>query len=115
MDTIESKNHGDKIFVFTETITPIKGRADDILAIALNSAQALKGQPGLIQSMTTRSEKKNGEVCTTSIWSSKADFQNFMKTDQVAELLKSDDMRNIKAWMSDYNMLMSDLVEGWHP
>ncbi|VAW16504.1 hypothetical protein MNBD_ALPHA12-765 [hydrothermal vent metagenome] len=107
-------DHGDKVFVFSETITPIAERADDVLSISLKSSEALAGQPGLIQSMVTRSEKKGGEICTTTIWKSKQDFQNFMKSDEVAALLKSDDMVNIKAWISEYKMLMSDLVAGWH-
>lgn len=110
----EIQNHGNNVFVFTETITPNQNRADDMLALSIKSASLLKHQPGLIQSMVTKSEKQGGEICTTTIWASKTDFQNFMKTDKVAELLKSDDMKNVKAWMSDYKMLMSELVEGWH-
>ena len=114
MTNIDSTNHGTGVFVFTEIITPKDGRADDVLAISKRSAIALKNQPGLIQSMLTRSEKKGGEVTTTTVWNSKSDFQNFMKSDTVAELLKSDDMENIKEWMSDYQMTMSNLVDGWH-
>jgi len=29
--------------------------------------------------------------------------------------LKSDDLANIKAWMSDYKSSMSNYVDGWHP
>ncbi len=114
MSESKTQNHGKNVFVFSETITPSAGHADDVLAISLKTSRALAGQPGLIQSMVTRSEKAGGEICSTAVWASKSDFQNFMKTDAVAALLKSDDMRNIKAWMSDYKMLMSELVEGWH-
>jgi len=114
MSIVESNDHGNDVFVFTEIITPKEGRVEDVLAISRKSVATLKSQPGLIQSMLTRSEKKDGEVSTISVWESKTDFQNFMKTDAFAELLKSDDMQNIKEWMSDYQMLMSDLVDGWH-
>ena len=114
MDSKSTQDHGDSVFVFTETITPKEGRADDVLAITRKSAEALKGQPGMIQSMLTVSEKQGGEICTITVWSSKNDFQNFMKTDEVAAMLKSDDMKNIKEWMSNYEMLMSNLVDGWH-
>lgn len=114
MNNKETQNHGDQVFVFTETITPIEGRSDDVLELSLKSAELLKGQQGMIQSMVTKSEKKGGEICSITVWSSKDDFQNFMKSDEIAALLKSDDMKNIKDWMSNYDMLMSDLVEGWH-
>lgn len=114
MSSKETHDHGGKVFVFSETITPNEGREEDVLSISLKSAKALNGQPGLLQSMVTRSEKRGGEICSTSVWESKDDFQNFMKTDIVAKMLKSDDMANIKKWMSDYKMLMSNLVTGWH-
>ncbi len=114
MNNQETQDHGDKVFVFSETIIPNEGRTEEVLSITLKSAEALKDQPGLLQTTVTRSEKRGAEICSTSVWESKADFQNFMKTDEVAALLKSDDMANIKKWMSDYKMLMSDLVTGWH-
>jgi len=114
MNKEETRDHGDNVFVFSETIIPNEGREKDVLSIILGSAYALKNQPGLLQNTVTKSEKKGGEICSTSVWESKTDFQNFMKTDEVAELLKSDDMANIKEWMHDYKMLMSELVTGWH-
>ncbi len=108
-----SSDHGDEVFVFIERITPIEDRQDEVLAISRKSAGLLKNQPGLIQTMVTRSDK-GGTVCSISVWTRKADFQAFMKTDEVAELLKSEDFKNIKAWMSDYDMQMTSLVEGWH-
>lgn len=111
---MKNQDHGSNVFVFTETITPKENRGDDILELAKRSAATLQGQPGMIQTMVTQSEKKSGEIVTITIWNSKDDFQNFMKTDEVAALLKSDDMANIKEWMSDYNMLMSNYVDGWH-
>ena len=109
-----TQGHGENVFVFSETITQNSGRTDDVLSITLRTSKALKGQPGLLQFTVTTSEKKGGEICSTSVWASKNDFQNFMKTGEVAALLKSDDMANIKEWISDYKMLMSDLVAGWH-
>lgn len=110
----ETKNHADNAFVFIETITPVEGHLDDVLAISLRSAKLLEGRNGLIQSMVAKSEKKGSEITAISVWSSKSDFQNFMKSEDVAILLKSDDMKNIKSYMSNYDMLMSDLVESWH-
>lgn len=114
MNASKSDDHGSNVFVFTETITPKDGRADDVLALSKLSMELLKGQPGMLQAMLTKSEKKGGEISTVSVWGSKADFQDFMKSDAVANLLKSDDMKNIKEWMSSYEMLMSNLVDGWH-
>ncbi len=114
MSNNTAEDHGNSVFVFTETITPVEGRAADVLDISRKSAAMLKGQPGLIQSMVTVSEKQGGEICTIAVWSSKADFQNFMKSEEVAALLKSEDMKNIKDWMGNYEMLMSNLVDGWH-
>ncbi|NOR62893.1 MAG: hypothetical protein GQ535_10425 [Rhodobacteraceae bacterium] len=114
MTNHETTDHGNNVFVFTEIITPKEGHAEDVLAVSKRSMEPLKGQPGLIQVMLTTSEKKAGEISTVTVWESKADFQNFMKSDAVADLLKSDDMKNIKGWMDDYQMLMSNLVEGWH-
>lgn len=114
MNTQSTQDHGTDVFVFTETITPIAEHATDVLEISRRSVAMLKDQPGLIQSMLTVSEKKGGEICTISVWASKTDFQNFMKSDAAAALLQSDDMKNIKDWMSNYEMLMSNLVEGWH-
>lgn len=111
----ETKDHGGNVFVFTETITPVKGRSDDVLELSLKSAELLRGQPGLIQYMVTKSEKSDGKIFSTVVWSQKSDFQNFMKTDAVAALLKSDDMENIKTWMNDYEASMSSYVDGWHP
>lgn len=110
----QPSDHGNEVFVFIERITPIDGRADDVLNISRKSAALLKNQPGLIQAMVTRSEKATGTVCSISVWGRKADFQAFMKTEAVAELLKSEDFQNIKAWMSDYDMEMTNLVDGWH-
>lgn len=110
----DTKTHGTNVFVFTEIITPIEGHADDILSASLKSSELLKGQPGLIQSIVTKSEKAGNELCTITVWESKSAFQAFMKSDGVAALLKSDDMKDIKSWMSNYEMLMSDLVDGWH-
>jgi len=115
MENLETNDHGSNVFVFTETITPVEGRAEDVLAISLKSGELLRGQPGLIQYMVAKSEKSNGQVSTTTVWAKKTDFQNFMKTDAVAALLKSNDMANIKTWMSDYNASMSSYVDGWHP
>lgn len=114
MNKEETHDHGENVFVFSETIIPNEGREEDVLSITLSSSEALKNQPGLLQTTVTWSEKKGGEICSTSVWESKTDFQNFMKTDEVTELLKSDDMANIKEWMSEYKMLMSELVTGWH-
>ncbi len=114
MTTSNTTDHGDSVFVFTEIITPKEGHAEDVLAISKRSIEALKGQDGLIQVMLSASEKKAGEITTVTVWDSKTDFQNFMKSDATAALLKSDDMKNIKDWMSDYKMLMSNLVDGWH-
>lgn len=115
MQQNQTNGHGGNVFVFTEQITPVEGRADDVLAVSLKSAELLRGQPGLIQYMVTKSEKSDGQICTTVVWTQKSDFQNFMKTDAVAALLKSDDMANIKTWMSDYEASMSSYVDGWHP
>lgn len=114
MHSNTTQDHGNNVFVFTETITPIAQHADQVLEISKRSLQALEKQPGLIQSMLTVSEKKGGEICTISVWESKNHFQDFMKSDAIAALLKSDDMKNIKNWMENYDMLMSNLVEGWH-
>jgi heme-degrading monooxygenase HmoA len=114
MTSIAAQDHPRPMFVFMEKITPIQGRADDVLAISIRSAESLKEQPGIMQSMVTKAAKKGGEIVSISVWASKSDFQNFMKSDQTAALLKSDDMRNIKAWMSDYENLMTDMVDIWH-
>jgi len=114
MSIEQTTDHGNDVFVFTEIITPKEGHAEDVLAISKRSIEPVKGQPGLIQVMLSTSEKKAGEITTITVWESKDDFQNFMKTDAFAELLQSDDMKNIKGWMEDYQMLMSNLVEGWH-
>ncbi len=114
MSNAENQDHGDEVFVFVERITPIEGRAEDVLEITRKSAKLLHDQPGMIQSMVTRSEKKDGEICSFTVWRAKADFQAFMKTDEVAALLKSDDFGNIKSWMANYDMQMLELVDGWH-
>jgi heme-degrading monooxygenase HmoA len=110
----DTQSHGDKVFVFTEIITPIEGHADDILSASLKSTETMKGQPGLIQVLITKSEKANGELSTITVWESKNAFQDFLKSDEMAEVLKSDAMKDIKSWMSNYQGLMSDLVDGWH-
>ncbi|NOY91357.1 MAG: hypothetical protein GXP55_09110 [Deltaproteobacteria bacterium] len=114
MSMQENQDHGDEVFVFMERITPIEGREDDVLSITRKSAKLLQGQPGMIQSMVTQSEKKGGELCSVTVWQKKADFQSFMKTDAVAALLESEDFKNIKNWMSEYDMQMMNLVDGWH-
>jgi len=115
MEQNHANGHGGNVFVFTEIITPVEGRTDDVLAVSLKSAELLRGQPGMIQYMVTKSEKSDGQICTTVVWAQKSDFQNFMKTDAVAALLKSDEMANIKTWMGDYEASMSSYVDGWHP
>ncbi len=114
MSQAESQTHGDEVFVFVERITPIEGRTEDVLAISRKSAKLLHDQPGMIQTMLTRSEKEGGEICTFTVWKAKTDFQAFMKTDEVATLLKSDDFKNIKSWMANYDMQMMEFVDGWH-
>ena len=114
MNQADSEKHGEEVFVFAERITPIEGRGEDVLAITRETAKLLQNQPGMIQSMVTRSEKKGGEICSFTVWKAKADFQAFMKTDKVAALLKSDDFKNIKSWMANYDMQMMNLVDGWH-
>jgi len=75
----------------------------------------MRGQPGLLQTLVTKSEKSGGEIVSIITWKNKAAFQAFMKTDIMAELLKSDDMANIKKWMQEYKMHMNQMVDGWHP
>lgn len=111
----ESNDHGDAVFVFIERITPIEERADDVLEISIRSVKAMRGQPGLLQTLVTKPEKSSGEIVSVTTWENKAAFQAFMKTDVMAELLKSDDMANIKKWMKEYNMHMNQMVDGWHP
>ncbi len=110
----QQEGHGDEVFIFIERITPIEGRDDDVLAISRKSSKMLQGQPGMIQAMVAKSEKKGGEICSVTVWNSKADFQAFMKTDAFTDLVKSDDFKNIKAWMSNYDGQMMNLVDGWH-
>lgn len=114
MNQKSPQDHGETVFVFTEIITPIEGRDGDILEISKKTVALLKDVPGVIQTMLTKSEKSGGPVSTITVWQSKADFQNFLKSDATKALLKSDDMANVKAWMSDYTGLMSDYVDGWH-
>ena len=114
MNQEQSQDHGSEVFVFIERVTPIEGRADDVLALTRESNKILQGQPGLIQTLLTRPEKGDGAQCSVTIWKSKADFQNFMKTDAFAALLKSEEMGNIKKWMSDYEAQMLEYVDGWH-
>jgi heme-degrading monooxygenase HmoA len=110
----ESETHGNELFVFFERLTPIEGRDEDVLSITRRSSKGLEAQPGVIQSMITRSEKKGREICSVSIWKSKSDFQAFMKSEVFAALLKSDDYKNITAWMTDYDSQMTEYVDGWH-
>ena len=115
MDNDATSIHGGEVFVFTETITVAQGHVDDVLEMTVKSAELLRGQPGLLQYMVTKSEKSGREICSTVVWENKLDFQNFVKSDAVAALLKSGDMANIKSWMSDYKSAMSHYVPGWHP
>ena len=110
----ESKPHGDEVFVFFERLTPIAGKEDEVLELTRKSAEALQGQPGLMQSIVARSQRGDGQIQSMSMWRSKADFSTFMKTDAVAEMLASEDFANVKKWMTDYEMQMNDLVDGWH-
>ncbi len=110
----DTQTHGDNVFVFTEIITPREGHTDDILSASLKSNEVVRRQPGLIQTMVTRSQKAGGDLCTITVWESKSAFQNFLKSDDMAEVLKSDAMKDIKSWMGNYEALMSDLVDGWH-
>ena len=111
----QSDSHGDEVFVFMERVTPVEGRFEDCLSITLDSAKLLYGQPGLLQSMVMRPQKKDGPICSISVWKSKGDFQAFMKTEVVAALLKSEAFANMKEWMDDYDGQMMDLADGWHP
>ena len=113
MSQENNQDHGNEVFVFIERITPIAGREDDVLNLARKSNVMLQKKPGMIQTMLTQSEK-GGEICSVTVWEKKGDFQAFMKTDEFADLLKSDDMSNIKSWMSDYDMQMLNYVDGWH-
>ena len=67
-----NQSHGNNVFVFFERMTPIAGKEEEVLAITLKSAKSLEGQPGLIQSIVTRSQGSDGRLQSMSMWNSKA-------------------------------------------
>lgn len=115
MNITETIEHGAGVFVFSETITPVVGREDELLDVSLRTAELVKEQPGLIQYMLTKSDASDCTICSTAVWAQKSDFQNFMKSDAVAALLMSEDMAKVRTYMSDYKSMMSSYIGGWHP
>jgi len=111
----QTEPHGDHAVVFVERITPKEGRAQDCLDISLRSADLLRGQGGLLQSIVMRPQKSGQAICSMSVWESKGHFAAFMKSEAFTALVASDDLKNIKLWMQDYDGQMMDLVDGWHP
>ena len=109
----QENGHGDEVFVLIEMYYPKDGRFEDMMAITKASAKMIQGTPGLIQSQVLRPVGK-GPISNISMWHSQAEFQTFMQSDSMKELLKSDDFANAKAWCDDLKAMMFTNEMGWH-
>ncbi len=109
----EENGHGDEVFTLIEMYYPKDGRLEDMMAITKASAKMIQGMPGLIQSQVLRPVGK-GPISNISTWHSKAEFQTFMQSDTMKELLNSDDLANAKVWCDDLKAMMFTNEMGWH-
>ena len=106
--------HGNDVFVLVEHYYPKEGHLEDMMKITLDSAKGIKGFSGLIQSQVLRPTITNGPIVNISIWESKNKFQSFMQSDQMKEVLQSDELGNMKNWSEDIKAEMYSLETGWH-
>lgn len=117
MHNKESQNddsHGDKLFVLIEQYFPKEGKLEEVIKIARKSAEKIYGVKGLLMANVLRPKTKIGPVCNITTWESEDDFNVFMKSDVVAELMKSDSMKNVKEWTSEIKVVMFNMEDGWH-
>ena len=109
-----SKSHGDNVFVLVEEYYPKEGRNKDVLDIAKESGKNIFGVTGLLMAKTLSSKKTNGPVCNITTWESEDDFRNFMKSNAVKELYKSEMMTTVKEATDEIKVGMYHLESGWH-
>ena len=111
---IDSKYHGDNVFVLVEEYYPKEGRNKDVLDIAKESGKNIFGVSGLLMANTLSPKKSDGPICNITTWESEEDFKKFMKSDAVKELYKSEMMTTIKDATDDIKVGMYYLESGWH-
>ena len=109
----QENGHGDDVFTLIELYYTKDGRMEDMMELTKESAKMIQGMPGLLQSQVLRPVKK-GPISNISTWKSQAEFQTFMQSDEMKELLKSDDLVNAKAWCDDIKVMMFSNEMGWH-
>ncbi len=110
----QENGHGDEVFVLIEMYYPKEGRLEDLMEITKASAKAIQGTVGLIQSQVLRPIASKDPISNITMWHSQAEFQTFMQSDSVKELLKSADFNNVKAWSADIKVMMFAHETGWH-
>lgn len=110
----ETTGHGDEVFVFIEHYFPVEGKLEQVLEIAREAGQLLKGWDGLLMMQVLRPAGGKGPVSSLSIWESQDKFKAMMKSDTCRELFKSDSMKRIQSWTTEVQHVSGDLVDGWH-
>lgn len=113
-DKIQEEGHGDEVFVLIEMYYPKEGRLEDLMKITKASAKMIEDKPGMIQTQVLRPKSAKDPISSVTIWHSQAEFQTFMKSDEVKALLKSEDLRNVQDWSSEIKTMMFDQEAGWH-
>lgn len=114
MDKKNTTDHGDNVFVLVEEYYPTKDKYQVILDIAKESAEGIVGVSGLILAQTLKPKKDNGPICNITTWESEQAFKEFMKSDAIKELYKSDMMNTVKNGTSEIKTEMYYLELGWH-
>ena len=107
-------SHSENLFVLIEQYFPKEGKLEEIIKIAKKSAKEIYGYKGLLMVNVLTPKAKAGPVCNITTWESEEDFNLFLKSDTMTELVKSDSMKNVKEWTSEINVQMFRMEDGWH-
>ena len=107
-------NHGDNLYVVIERYTPVEGKLEEVIVTTTEIGKILHGFPGLLQIQILEPSSK-GDVVSTATWESEIAFKNFMKSQVVKDLMKSDIVESMRVLTENSSFDTFKLVDGWHP
>ena len=105
---------GDSLYVAIEKYTPKEGKMEKFIDSTKTVGTMLENIEGLLQYQVLKPTNENGAVVSTAVWQSKGDFDRFMKSDVIKELMTSDLGSNLQEMTKDASFDTYELVQGWH-
>ena len=103
-----------KPYVVIEFYHPKAEHVEDLMNILNETSEMIKEQDGALMSLSLNPEQKNGAITSFTMWESRGNFTDFMKSAHMEKIMKSGLVDKVKGWTTDIKANLYTVDQAWH-